>query len=248
MAVSFLFRDSLKRFASSLLAVLLCSSVALLLGGCAAESTAIGKSARMLLPFGSQDVLDGVSLLPSRRYLRASIDGRTVLLVLGYLEATPEAEIEVWYSAQGEVLKLQRGRIVGTAGLAIDWREVSFSQPPPNWQALSKLGSLSYTYTRSRDEMPGYRFGLRDNVTARVIAPPKDTLIQKLAPDSLRWTEETSAPANAATNVANLPLPPARFAFSASNEGGAPVYSEQCLTPTLCLALQRWPVAESLAR
>ena len=246
MAVSFPLRDSLTRFTASLLAVLLCSSVALLLGGCAAESTAIGKSARMLMPFGSQDVLDGVSLLPSRRYLRASIEGRTVLLVLGYLEASPEAEIEVWYSAQGEVLKLQRGRIVGTAGLAIDWREVSFSQPPPNWKALSKLGSLSYT--RNRDEMPGYRFGLRDAVTARLIAPPKDTLIQRLAPDSLHWTEETSAPANAATNVADLPLPPARFAFSASQEGGAPVYSEQCLTPTLCLALQRWPVAESLAR
>lgn len=185
---------------------------------------------------GKQDYTGQTALLSDHRYLRVHVSGRTLLLVLGYKEAAPDGAIEIWYSAQGEVVKLQRGRIVATDGLSTDWRAVRFSRPPPDWQTLAKHGPLRYT--RSRDEMPGYRFGLRDTLIATVIAAPTHSLIRDIAPASLHWIEETCLPSDSREL-----LPPSRFAFQNMDGRETVVYSEQCLSPTLCLALQRWPVA-----
>ena len=54
---------------------------------------------------------DGAALDPAYRYLRAVVDGRSALLVLGYTDTDPAtpaaAPIEVWYSAEGELIRLQ---------------------------------------------------------------------------------------------------------------------------------------------
>ena len=55
---------------------------------------------------GKGQSVDAIILNPNLRYLRVSVRGRVVLMVLGYLDAAPDGVIETWYSSAGEVLRL----------------------------------------------------------------------------------------------------------------------------------------------
>lgn len=166
---------------------------------------------------------------PRFRYLRVEVAGNLPgLLVLGYVDEHPQGAIEVWYSANRETLKLQNGRIVATTGLPLDWAAVRFATAPPDWPQIPPEGTL---YTRSRDELPRYRFGIAEQVRVQPLAGP--------AP--YRWFGETVQPTAGAPVPA---LPPARFAWGRHRGVWTVVQSEQCLTPDFCLKLQRWPVQE----
>lgn len=167
---------------------------------------------------------------PNYRYLRVKTGEQTVFMVLGYIDQRPEGAVEVWYSGSGEVLRLLDGRLVGTSGLSTDWREVRFSKLPAwSGEAAAK------TYVRERDMMPGYRFGIRDEVVLAPIDAPGQSALAGRPAASLRWYEErsTSRPASAS-------LPPARFGVLQA--GGAPrvVYSEQCISNDLCMSFEQW--------
>jgi hypothetical protein len=99
-----------------------------------------------------------------------------VALVLGYVDTDPQGDIETWYSAKGEVIKLQRGRIIGTIGLTTDWREVR-SSAIPKWGDLPATG---FEYQRERDEMPGYRMGVRERITLARISAPTNSRLRSL--------------------------------------------------------------------
>lgn len=181
---------------------------------------------------------------PAVSYLRARLDGRTAYLVLGYREPSSEGDTEVYYSSQGEVVKLRHGRLVGTAGLPLDWREVRHKGAPA-WATLVAAHDAApptpVVYSRERDEMPGYRFGVRDEVIVRASEAPAG---RAPVPESaLRWFEETSRP----LSTASMPLPTARYAVLASATGPRVVYSEQCLSPTMCLTLETWPASAAVA-
>jgi hypothetical protein len=161
------------------------------------------------------------------------------MLVLGYVDPHPQGDIEVWYSSQQEVLRIQNGRIVGTAGLTTDWTSVRFPADPPPWSAVSAQGAA---YQRVRDEMPGYKFNLLDNLqlTPWVGLPPikLPASLPEGKARSYQWFREVAVPQHGQA------LPPAWYAWG--QHLGAPrvVYSEQCLSPVLCLKMQRWPVQE----
>jgi hypothetical protein len=181
---------------------------------------------------------DRATLSPQLRYLRVTIEGRSALMVLGYIDTDSSGPIDVWYSAEGEVLRLQNGRLKGTAGFIEDWRETRFISAP-SWQALpAHPHTTAHQWRRVRDVMPGYRFGIEDPLTVRPIAPPKSAL-KGLAADSLIWFEETRGSREGeALEEAHL-LPPARYALRPGDD--APLYGEQCLTRSRCLAWQTWP-------
>jgi hypothetical protein len=174
---------------------------------------------------------------PRLRYLRVDVQGRPpALLVLGYLDPHPQGEIEVWYSSVGEVLKTRHGRIVGTAGLELDWRRVVVSPAAPNWAAVAAAGQR---YRRWRDEMPGYHQNIVSDVS---VAPwpglPNVALAASLASDRARryqWFREDDISNGQAA------LPPAWFAVGSYDGQTSVVYSQQCLSTTFCLSLQRWP-------
>lgn len=177
---------------------------------------------------------------PAYRYLRVEIVGSSpALLVLGYIDAHPQGEIEVWYSAQSEVIKTQNGRIVGTAGLQTDWRAVQFVTAPPVWpDVVPPLNEFS----RVRNVMPGHRFAIAERVQVEpwLGVPPisfSKTLLAEQA-RSYRWFRETARVANAQA------LPPSWFAWGQHRGQATIVYSEQCLAVNFCLRLQRWPVQE----
>lgn len=186
------------------------------------------------------------SVIPAKpdlafRYLRIEVEGRAAaLLVLGYLDADPQGEIEVWYSSQREVIKTQHGRIVGTAGLETDWRAVKFPSPPPAWTEVPSQGGI---YQRLRDEMPGHRYAVADHIEFKPWpGVPAIKLPASLPGDQARtysWFRE------ATLNTATRPLPPAWFAWGMHRGQPTVVYSEQCLSATFCLKLQRWPVQEA---
>lgn len=170
---------------------------------------------------------------PGIQYIRVLSEGHTAYLALGYVEPGPEDNTEIWYSAKGEVLRLRNGRIVGTTGLATDWREVRLPKLPP-W---SHIGNSALQYQRSRDEMPDYRFNIAETVSIRAVMPPKSSQLKDRDPTGLHWFEETVS----AGSPMSIELPPSLYAVELAKDKELVVYGETCLTTTLCLAWQRLP-------
>jgi len=206
------------------------------LAACSTGSEAVLDTALSLRPASP----DTAKLNPKYRYLRVQVGGQIALLVLGYIEPHPQGEIEVWYSAEREVLKLQNGRVVGALGLTTEWRRVTVPALP-DWGALI-ASSEPLHWTRRRDVMPGYRYGVEDRLTLRRIAPVGNSRLVGLEPASLTWFEETDAP-----TAGEDALPTVRYALDLRAIGDPVVYGEVCLTKDLCFAWQRWPVAQTTA-
>ena len=209
----------------SLIAMVLC------LGACTTGSSAIVDAFRLVRSKGA--TTESANLRSDVRYLRLTTGGRVVLLVLGYIEPSSEGETEIWYSGTGEVLKLRRGRIVGTTGLATDWRSVRLPSLP-SWVSVS---TMPQEYRREHDEMPGYRYNIAETIALRATSAPEHTAVIGVAPSDLRWFEERVV----AGPQAALALPPAQFAVDVRTDRETTVYAQQCLAADLCLTWQRWP-------
>ena len=190
--------------------------------------------------------IDSARLNPNFRYLRVTIGGRVVFLALGNVDSHPQGPVEVWYSAQREVIRIQNGRVVGAVGLTTEWRNVSLLEMP-SWSVVARA-QQPVQWVRIRDVMPGYRFGVRDALVLRVIPLPEKSALQGLDPQSLSWFEERVQPERRADYAARLltglsaekMLPPARYAVELSEGRETVVYGEQCLAAELCFTWQRW--------
>jgi len=98
--------------------------------------------------------------------------------------------------------------------------------------------------------MPGYRFGVEDDLVVGVISAPAKSGLRGVAAESLTWFEESTA-SSAGESVrravfgatAATWLPPARYAVDLGGGGDQVVYAEQCLAADLCLSWQRWSAA-----
>lgn len=184
------------------------------------------------LPFDASQVQDA-KLNPDFQYLHVTLAGaKPALLVLGYVDAHPEGDIEVWYSGLGEVLRLQNGRLVGATGLAVNWRRVGYPEPPPPWHSVSLAG---VRFSRIRDESPGYRGSFVEQVSLTPL-PKRPLELPQLAPANAAWFQESYSGAG------GLQIPTAWFALGSYGGQKLIVYSRQCLSVSLCLTLQRWPL------
>jgi hypothetical protein len=215
-----------KAFCFARLAALVCAG---LLAGCAESTSAFLQTFQQMWWGGPS--ADGAALDARYRYLRVTLEGRVVLLALGFIDAHPRGPIEVWYSAEREALRLQNGRLVGISGLPTEWREVRLSDLPP-WSSLARAAK-PFPWERVRDVMPGYRYGVRDALVLSVLPVPPASALREIDAQRLVWFEE-----RAEADAAGMdPLPPARYAV----EGETVVYGEQCIAPDKCFAWQRWP-------
>ena len=177
---------------------------------------------------------------PRYRYLRVQRnDAPPAMLVLGYVDAHPLGPIEVWYSATGEVLKLQDGRIVATHGLGADWPSVWFAVAPTAWPEVGAQGAV---FERVRDALPSYNFGVREAVSTR---PWQQT-------PGLQWPGPVGQSVNGPylwyQEIARGPdgtVLVSWFGWGTHQGVQGIAYSEQCLTPRLCLRIQRWPLQEA---
>jgi len=165
---------------------------------------------------------------PDFKFLRVvTKDGREIFLALGNIDNGTQ----VWYSATREVLRLRDGRIAGASGLFTEWRNVVLPEFP-SWASLSSL-QIAYKWTRVRDVMPGYQYGIRDQLLLHKVAAPKSSELTGISPDTLIWFEEDDTTSQADT------LPPARYALDPITH--EVVYGDTCLSTTTCFSWQRWP-------
>lgn len=160
-------------------------------------------------------------------YLRVSVNGKAVWLARGYTDPAEGGAVTVWYSAQSEVLRLQRGRLAGLAGTPQAWLRVEGIAAAPLGPDVPPGG---VTWQRRVDQMPGHQWGLQDTLQVRRIDPPHDTQLAVLNAADLVWIEEVDT---------RRRLPPSRYAWKPGES--APVYGEQCLKSDFCLAWQLWP-------
>ena len=211
------------------------------LSACAGSTNAVIQS----LQYAVQKDSSGAraQLNPDFRYLRATVDGRVILLVLGYVDSDSHGQILVWYSAQREVLRIQNGRVIGAVGLNAEWRDVVMPDLP-SWSALAR-SEEGTRWIRIRDVMPGYRFGVRDVLSLRTVPAPSKSALQDIDARSLVWFEERLEPGEAGPESV---LPPARYAVALRDGVGTVVYGEQCLTPALCFSWQQWPAVAQTAK
>ncbi len=209
-------------------------SLVAVLSGCSSAGNAILQT--LPYAYGRNPAVDNARLNPDFRYLRVTVGGRVALLALGYLDSRPQGTIEVWYSAEREVLRLQNGRLVGAVGLTTEWRNVVLPELPSWSEAAS--ADRAFRWTRTRDVMPGYRYGVKDHLSLRVIEAPRRSALQSLDPRRLTWFQERDESGSAAA------LPPARYAAELRGGEETVVYGEQCLAADLCFTWQRWPVMD----
>jgi len=213
-------------------------SAAALLSSCASNTSAILESAKYA--FSPASPVSRTPLNPAFRYLRVTIQKRVALLVLGYVEDAPGGAVQVWYSAQREVLRIQNGRLVGAVGLTIEWHGVRLPELP-SWSDLARING-EYGWVRVRDVMPSYRYGVRDHLSLRRVEAPARTELQGVDPAALTWFEEHAQSADIAAGSRHADsLPVARYAVDARGAVASVVYGEQCLSTDLCFAWQRWP-------
>jgi hypothetical protein len=197
------------------------------LSGCANNNALFLKAAKTAI--GKLKPSETVVLDPAYHYMRVTVGKQHVYLVLASRDPTPQGLLDTWYSGEGEVIKLMAGRIVSTYGLPTDWRAVR-TATIPSWKSVLKS---SRVYSRQRDVMPGYHYGLEDRITMQAIMPPKRTSLINKRTNQLVWFEEKTA-----TQYKGEKIPTAIYAIDFSNHKERVVYSVQCLNSKLCLAFE----------
>ena len=228
-------RDLLDHFVSLfrwlLLAFYFCA-----LNGCSSSY----KAAFSTLSYAFENIGEkvAVELNPNLKYLRVTNRSRVAYLALGYVDLPSGSDslnpVEVWYSAEKEVMRLQNGRLVGLSGTPVELFNVKFLDLP-SWEEVG----VSKAYTVIRDEMPGYIFGKKQRVILHSIKPPKDVALLNLDVDSLLWFEERYLSNKGSMELRSI------YAIDVRDEQYLPVYGEQCLTPDFCLTWQWWSSSDN---
>jgi len=220
----------------------LAACVASVVAGCAVVPDPIQPTFRgVWQSLWSKDNSVGVKLNPALRYLRVTIDGQVSLFVLAELDASvdPSTKVptEVWYTGTREVVRLRDGRLMGVAGFTPEWRNVEL-RGAPAWAQLAGRND-AVAYSRLRDVMPGYRYGINDALSIRRTQAPARSQLAGVDATSLVWFEETMVSVTRAN--AGDTLPAARYAVDLRAAQATVVYGEQCLATKVCFTWQRWP-------
>lgn len=176
----------------------------------------------MLGQFGSQQVV----YQPGFEYLEVRLHGRRAAMALGSREVRGDAVHEYWYSGQREMIHLINGRISEALGMTHEIRGTVGGAP--GWARLTQ-SDRPLVWSRSRDVMPKYRYGVREFVISQKVMP---TAAEKKAvgPDAV-WVEEEVKSQHADGRDWIY-----REQFALKN--GLVVYSVQCIAPELCVELK----------
>jgi hypothetical protein len=210
------------------------------LSGCAGDSQVVEQTMRLLYRGQSEDVTLAKSLNPSYRYLRLVLDGRPLLIALGFVEqdAATDVVTDVWYSGMSEVIKIKAGRIVAMTGDPLTDVTVR-TLGEPRWRdVLSATSIAPVHFSRERDVALHYRFGIKEKVILQKIAKPANHTLVGIDKQNLVWFQESYEPNH---------LPASIFAVDSSEglpEPARVVYSWQCLTTTVCFSMQTWGLKE----
>lgn len=171
---------------------------------------------------------------PDLEFMRLSRSGSVAYLALGYREGA----VEHWYSADRIVLRLDDGRIAQWLGAPVEWRAAALQQRP-TWSRLAQAGE-PLTWQRRHDEMPGYRYGVIDEIEShRVHAGPVGVPDLNVVPgQTLVWVREevrsTLVDGSAWTHDQ-------WFALAGQADRWQVLWSRQCVAPEWCFEIQPLP-------
>lgn len=208
--------------------------VCCVLAGCSSLTGDIGLAVQAIIQSGEQPPLPsfGSGLNPAYRYLYVKPqDGIAAIFVLGYEKATPHGLQENWYSADGVFVSTLDGRLSATHGYPIGWAQSTWQ-----WQG----GQL----VRTRDISAPHIYGVSDVIHASASSADQ-------APSSLTsWLQASSVQAPQLTWQADAyrtsppsqSLPNAWLAYGWHRGLYSMVASHQCVEPTFCFQLARWPL------
>jgi len=220
-----------------LLVITACVGAALTISGCGSGINSVLQSAKVLVP-GLGTPPPAPKLNPKLGYLRLTLGRSVVFMGLGFIDKGPSGPVEVWYSGQGEVLRLQNGRIVGVSGMTVEWRNVVLDRSV-TWKDATKSTDPT-VLRRVRDAMPGYRYGLREELVVSMVPAPSSSALQGVSPQDLVWFEERVRPLEPGRSDGLVRLPPGRYAVDLRGKQEFVVYAEQCLSTEVCFTWQRW--------
>ena len=171
---------------------------------------------------------------PAYQYMQVEVPNAASLTVLGYVYPN---NVQVWYAAKGEVVRLQGNRLLDTTGLNVNLANVQYTQGAQAQQ------------TNARFDVPELGlFNVQATLQLQATQPPKSNLAKRASEQAnggkgLYWyTETVAGPLPAALEN----LPPAIYGFAqplseGTNASQLPlaVYGKQCLAPTYCLEWHR---------
>jgi hypothetical protein len=145
---------------------------------------------------------------------------------------------EYWYSADRELVVLRNGRIHTVFGMPTEWR--ANQSTPPSWHQV--LGSSkANAWTRTRQEMPNYRYNIQDKISTQALSSPPalDNIAKEITSSidpnvqaNLKWVQdsiETTNNSGAHWSYTQV------FAVDQNQV----VYSEQCISATMCLRIRK---------
>jgi len=177
-------------------------------------------------------------------YLEVSVNGRKATLALGYrtfpkpsyltknsntdqsaIYSNDQRTHEYWYSARREMLELVDGRIESVMGMTTEWRQNLNTSP--SWSEITNSNGLGWT--RIRDVMPNYQYGLIDLMYSEPISKVPQNI--KGIPSDAQWFKEQVESKNELTH-------PWKYTQYFASYKGKVIYSEQCVSRDLCLQIK----------
>ena len=197
----------------------LCSLFGLL--GCQGFNPVVDTVAS-LAPMGRSDGVYQQGL----EYLQVSLNGRDSAMALGYRRLQGLDVHEHWYSGQREMLHLVNGRIVEVQGMTHEVRRQS--DKTPSWRDLAE-SKRPLVWSRSKDLMPGYRYGQVEYIISQWVKPTKQetALVGKPAQWFIEQVKSKKADGREWLYNETYAVIDKRV-----------IYSEQCVAPDLCLTLR----------
>jgi len=179
--------------------------------------------------------LQKTPLDPNLRYLKLSINQNEVLMVEAYRAGTES----VWISEDLAIFKTRNGYLADLEGFRINWQAVR----GPDLNIVTQLTNPT-AYTRIRNEMPGYRYQLRESVRVTPLpSAPHDFPLSSRASAQWRWYSEEVI-SQMGGQLPNYRYP-GLFAIDASQNPPQVVVGRQCLAIDYCLT---WQLLEASSR
>lgn len=218
----------------------LCAAALLALPACTSLNQAAINSLQAAYK-GPNRNFEAVPRNPAYQYMQVEVPGAASLTVLGY----QYPNLQVWYAAKGEVVRLQGNRLLDTTGLNVNLANVQYTAGGQARQTDMKF------------DVPELGlFNVQATLQLLPIEPHKSNLAKQASERAnggkgLYWYSETFVGALANSSARPLPaalegLPPAIYGFAQAlpegiNASELPlaVYGKQCLAPTYCLEWHR---------
>lgn len=167
-------------------------------------------------------------LNPSFEYITVQFEGRTSRLALGYREFVQGKPLEHWYSGPGEMLEMLDGRVNKALGMTLEIR--GNQGRPPAWESFGDARQTQ-VWTRVIDIMPGYRYGVEEEITTIKLSKENLPVQKTKYPKDAIWFQE-----QVITKDIDGKAQQFQQLFAVLNN--RVIYSEQCFHENMCMSFQ----------